>query len=488
MPAETQVVTQSLAENILTLLCLDKTNGKLIAGLIDATLFSNDLHQLIARRVLDYWHRHNRPPGKIHTPDLLSDIVEDRRHPQHRAVRDLLQSMILLFDSNINTIYVLDQLQSFIRLQEFKRAVMESAQELESRQHLALTDVEELWGRILRSRQLAFEPGLHLGDYQKVLDWMEKRTTEFSSGIKTLDDAGVVPARGAVILLLGAKSSGKSHALIHFAKRAFRDGHRVLYISLEMKEPLVLQRMYQSLFAVPKNSKVRLSHMSRIDRDRREQFAGIIEETIEPEWTLDSPIVADELASHLMPFGVKVDNFIVKKFPRSGLTVNRLRAYLDGLELTENFVPDLLVLDYFGLMHTDPKNPTTTLTAEFEEFCGLLEERNMAGITAQQLTRKGAAAMVAGSTQVAQSWAMIGAADTVLVQSASEAERARGLMRLMVNHSRESDDHWTSLLCQNYTLCQYCVESIRLPDRYMEYVSRLGERDREPDQEEENEE
>lgn len=778
MPSEQ--LTQSLGENILTLLALDKTNGKLIAGLIDATLFSNDLHQLIARRVLDYWRQHHRPPGRVHTPDLLADILEDRRHPQNRAVRDMLASMMMLFDSNINTTYVLDQLQSFVRLQEFKRAVLESAQQLESRQELALSDVETMWGRILRTKQMAFEPGMRLGDFGKMLEWMERRAAEFTTGVKTLDDAGVVPARGSVMLLLGSKgclvgetlvdcprdlsrypkgvpikdlvgkrfltyswdferdklvlskvlrvwrtgikpvyrvklsatpggqkrigkkgggtqlgdylppmelvgtfdhpimladgrwyplgrlrpgdslkslyrrresskggysliswsdnverlvnpratkpgattyfglvravrehkfvcewengpeppnshahhkdensynhspynlewkdaiehfsehardrnlrgefgwqihgrhprgmlgknhtkeikrrirntlaitrqqvpnhkvlsveyvgnrevfdmevegtsnfvangvfvhNSGKSHFLVNVAKRAFRENKRVLYVSLEMKEPLVLQRLYQSLFAVPKNSRVRLARMSRIDLDHRDQFAGIIEETVEPEWALDSPIAEAELAAHLMPFGVKVDNLIVKKFPRSSLTVDRLRAYLDGLELVENFIPDIICLDYFGLMNTDVKNPTTSLTKEFEEFCGLLEERNMAGVTAQQLTRKGASAMVAGSTQVAQSWQMVGAADDVLVQSASEAERVRGLARLAVNHSRESDDHWTSLLCQNYPLCQYCIESIRLPDRYQEYISSLSER--EPEQEEDSDE
>lgn len=228
--------------------------------------------------------------------------------------------------------------------------------------------------------------------------------------------------------------------------------------------------------------------MSRLELDRRERFTGIAEETIEPEWALDSPIVAEELAAHLMPFGVKIDNMIIKHFPRGALAMDQLRAYLDNLELTENIIPDMIVLDYFGLTKTDPRNPTETLTGNFHEFCAILAERNMAGVTAQQLTRKGAAAMVAGATQVAGSWAMIGAADDVLVQSASEAERVRGLNRLMVNHSRESGDHWTSLLTQNYNLGQYCLESIRLPPEYQEYLSRLGDQRREPQEEEDRDE
>lgn len=486
MPIVQQQLSQSLAENLITLLCLDAANGKLIAGLIDANLFSNELHQLVARRVLDYWRQHRKPPGKIHTPDLLADILEDRRHPQARAVREMLQSMVLLFDSNINTTYVLDQLQSFVRLQQFKRAVMETAQQLDSRQQLAIEDIERMWGSILRTQHMTFSPGSRLGDYQKVLEWMERRTVEFSTGVRTLDDAGVVPARGSVMLMLGAKGGGKSWFLCNIAKRAFRDGKKVLYGSLEMYEPLILQRLYQSLFAVPKNSRVKLARMSRLDLDRRERFAGIVEETIEPEWTLDSPIAADELASHLMPFGVKVDNLIVKHFPRGTLTMDQLRAYLDNLELTENFIPDLIALDYFGLVKTDPRAPTETLTGAFHDFCAILAERNIAGVTAQQLTRKGAAAMAAGSTHAAQSWAMVGAADDVLVQSASEAERVRGLCRLFVNHSRENEDHWTSLLCQHYPTGQYCIESIRLPSNYQEYVSRLGQQ-QEPEEEEDEE-
>lgn len=483
-----QQLTQSLAENLITLLCLDPINGRLIAGLIKAELFSNELQQLVAKRVLDYWREHRRPPGKIHTPDLLADILEDRSHPQSRAVRDMLSSMVFLYDSNINTTYVLDQLQAFVRMQEFSRAIAETAQQLTSRHQLANNDIEEMWGKLLRTRHITFEPGSRLGDYQKVLDWMERRTKEFTTGVKTLDDAGVIPARGNVMLYLGAKGSGKSWFLCNVAKRAFRDGKKVLYVSLEMYEPLILQRLYQSLFAVPKNSRVRLERMSRIELDRRERFAGITEEDVESEWALDSPIAADELASHLMPFGMKVENLIVKHFPRGTLTMDVLRAYLDNLELVENFIPDLMVLDYFGLTKTDPRAKTETLTNNFHEFCGIIAERNMAGGTAQQLTRKGASAMVAGSTQVAGSWEMVGAADDVLVYAASEAERVRGLGRLAVNHSREESDHWTSLLTQNYPTGQYCLESIRLPPEYQEYLSRLGDQRREPQEEEDNDE
>lgn len=479
-----QQFTQSLAENLITLLCLDPINGRLIAGMIKAELFSNELQQLVARRVLDYWRQHHRPPGKIHTPDLLADILEDRQHPHSRAVRDMLSSMVFLFDSNINTVYVLEQLQAFVRMQEFNRAVMETAQQLTSRQQLANNDIEQMWGKLLRTRQVSFEPGSRLGDYQRVLEWMERRSTEFSTGIKTLDDAGVIPARGNSMLYLGAKGSGKSWFLTNVAKRGFREGKKILYGSLEMYEPLILQRLYQSLFAVPKNSRVKLERMSRIELDRRERFTGIVEEDVEPEWALDSPIAAEELAAHLMPFGVKVDNLIVKHFPRGTLTMDRLRAYLDNLELVENFIPDMIVLDYFGLTKTDPRAKTETLTNNFHDFCGILSERNMAGVTAAQLTRRGAEAMVAGSTQAAGSWEMVGAADDVLVYSASEAERVRGLGRLAVNHSRESSDHWTSLLTQNYPTGQYCLESIRLPPEYQEYLSRLGDQRREPQEEE----
>jgi intein/homing endonuclease len=836
-----QQLTQSLAENLLTLLCLDPINGRLIAGLVTAELFSNELHQLVARRVLDYWRHHNQPPGKIHTPDVLADILEDRRHPQNRAIRDLLSSMMLLLDSNLNTTYVLDQLQAFVRMQEFNRAVMETAQQLTSRQQLANDDIEQMWGKLLRTRHVTFEPGTRLGDYNKLLEWMERRTKEFTTGIKTLDDAGIIPARGNVMLYLAPKGSGKcivegepvclgdggyvsieafpeqgevwsyavgdwirksarlaynglkrayritlrsgreldltkehrlrtragwsslstlgvgdkiasplrlpfgsercdlrivrvlgyliadggltngvtfykddaiivrdmqdaltyfglgltpiinrksggyyvtgsgkgrpspliallkevgllgkksnvktvpsfvfklnklgianflqclfscdgsvykttsggwqfeysttsrmlarqvDHLLTRFgivakirrrkqqvsgrdyfswslvitrrlqlgvleneigllsykgdlleesmvqtynpvmaktsstiiadcdgdffydeiisikgigykhtydlavvdthnfvagnilvhnswfltnvAKRGFRENKKVSLISTEMYEPLVLQRLYQSLFAVPKNSKIKLARMARLELDRRERFAGIVEEEIELEWALDSSIAADELASHLLPFGLKVENLIIKYFPRGTLTMDRLRAYLDNLELVENFIPDMVVLDYFGLIKTDPKNKTESLTSSFHDFCSILAERNIAGVTAHQLTRKGAAAMVAGSTQVAGSWEMVGAADDVLVYSASEAERVRGLGRLMVNHSRENEDHWTSLLCQNYSIGQYCLESIRLPPEYQEYLSRLGDQRREPEEEEEN--
>lgn len=474
MPAApNETLGRSLSENVLTILCLDRDHGRLVASMIDAELFDSDVHQLLARRALDYWQMHNRPPGKNHAGDLVAEVIDDPRHPHHRVMKDMLLGMIALYDGDLNTAYVLDQLRNFLRLQEFRRAVMESSEILSSRQHLALSEVEEMWGRILRARQIDFDPGLRLGDFQVMIDWMEKRSVEFSTGVVTLNKAGVVPARGSVVLYLGAKGSGKSWFLVDVGKRAWRDGKRVVHITLENRPPLVLQRYYQSLFAVPRTANVDLKRVSRIQRGRDNRFTGIEEEYADPEFALDSPIIASELAAHLTRFGLRIDNLVIKSFPRGSLTMNKLRSYLDNMEMAENFSPDLCVLDYFGLMQTDPKDPVNSLGHAFEDFCGLLEERNMAGVTAQQLTRKGAAAMVAGSTQVAESWRMVGAADTVLIYSSSDAERARGLGRLAVGHSRESDDHWTSLITQHYQFGQYCLDSMRLPRGYNDFVSDL---------------
>ena len=81
--------------------------------LVTPELFSNEIYQLLARHIIEYWRHYGRPPGKIHTADLVARIIGTAVTLWRQYLRNTITSMIVLYDNGINTEYVMDEMNEF---------------------------------------------------------------------------------------------------------------------------------------------------------------------------------------------------------------------------------------------------------------------------------------------------------------------------------------------------------------------------------------
>jgi hypothetical protein len=460
---------RTLQENIITLLCYDDTVGKTIANIVDPNLFEGE-YRVIAERAIEFWRKHKTAP-KGHTYDLVGDVLDDRANRKRGTYLRILDSMQALAP-DVNTKYVLSQVMMFIRLQRTKDAILKSADQINSQGELALADIETIWNNLLRerTRDVGFDAGIRLRDIDRVLDYLEMQDSEFSSAIPYLDKRHVRPSRGTFFMVMGAAGRGKSWWLVNAGKAAFMQRKKVLHISLEMSEEEVLMRYLQSILAVTKRELPdgeMLSTMKFIlNPDDKKRPVDLEEQDVEVDFSLTSKHARDELVNHLTPFGLRVENIIVKRFPPRALSPSALRGYLDNLEVTEGFIPDLLIVDSPYLMATDPKNYRIDLGRCVEECRAICVEKNIAGIGGHQITRKGAEAAVMSTTQVAEDWSIVATCDTVCIFSSTDFEFEKGLARVFVGKARAERDRFQVLLTQLYAIGQFCLDSIPMPWKY----------------------
>jgi hypothetical protein len=462
--------TGALQENLVTLLCFDDEHGKVVANMLDTELMDGDYRE-VAEKAVDYWRQYSEAP-KDHTADLFSDILEDPHNRRATAFKRILSSMTQLAET-VNTKYVIEQLRQFTRMQRFKAAVISSAEKLSSKQQMAIAEVEELWQDLLHSREVAFDPGITLLDVDRVLAFLQQQFLEFDTGIPVLDQRGVVPYRSGVMLILAPPGYGKSWCLSHMGRRAHLRRKKILHISLEMPMELVVSRYYQSFFSIPRRHED--IEVTRFDMDDG-RLTGLIRDEVYPDFYYRTEsgefndVVRDELFTRLEHFGTRFANIIVKSFPPRSLTVNGLRAFLDNLEVTQRFIPDMLILDYIGIMRTDQRDHRISLGRVMEDFRGLCVERNIAGVTAQQVSRAGSEAGMVTRTGVAEDWSLIGTADQVITYSCTNAEERLGLARLWIDKSRSEKDRFGVLITQAYKIGQFCLSSMLLPDNYYDVL------------------
>lgn len=472
----------TLQENVITLLCYNSEQGKLVANLIDPNLFEGE-YRNIAERAMDYWDKFHEAPGD-HTPDLFSDILEDDRNRKRTTYQRILRAMSELSGS-VNHAYVIDQLQTFTRLQKLKDAILRSAEQLNSKQEVAIEEVEKIWNDLLRVKDTGFQPGLTLGNVDAVVDYMQTQQNEFKTGVPELDARHIVPYRGAVMLLVGATGRGKTWWLINLGKEALKQRKRVLHISLEMSEEQVAARYYQSLFGASKRkAEVEISTLD-VDDNKLE---GIGSEDVKAEFLLHSAFVRDELQMRVEAWGTRLHkNIIIKRFP--SLTPEQLEGYLDNLEVSSGWIPDMILLDYIGLMKTGGgKDRRVDIGRNFVEFRATCIRRNIAGATAQQSSKAGAKANSVDMTNVAEDWSLTNHADIVITFSATDMEYQFGLGRLYVGKARDEEDKFGVLITQNYALGQFVLESVPLSKKYWDLLKDLAPEEKKDEEENDDEE
>lgn len=466
--AQIEKLNGTLQENIISLLAHSDVYGKAIAGTVQPQLFEGE-YRVIAERCIDYWERYGEAP-KDHMVDLVDDIVSDRANRKAKTYTRILGAMLELHDG-INVKYVMDQLHVFVRMQRFKDAILKSAEQLNAEGEIAVAEVEKVWTDLLHQRIEVHEPAMRLTDHRRLMVYLETQYAEFVTGIKPFDDAEIVPARGTVMLFLGAAKRGKSWFLINVSIKNMLMRKRVVYITLEMSEETCLQRHYMALFSITKYE--RDVEKRVLIRDDEGHLRGLDSEQVKLDFTLTGAGAEENLDKGVARLGARADYLRIKRFPTRSVDIAAIEAYLDTLEVTEGFIADLIVLDYVGIVKADPKNPRIAMGRNLEEFRACCIRRNAAGATAGQLSKAGAEALSAGSTNVAEDWSMIGTADITLVFSSTDAEKALGLGRCRVTNAREAEDNFGVLMTQHYASGQFCMDAIRLNSDYFEMLEDL---------------
>lgn len=461
---DNRVLTVAHSENLITLLCLSPDHGKLVANRIKPEQFGSDLHQTVVRAALAYWREYQKPPGQEHIADLpaIVKVLEDRRHPHYQAMHNFIKSMFVLYENgDMNTKFVLDQLDQHERLTAFTRATMEAAELLTSQQHLALGEVQEIFSKAAKPKPKASqEPLCKLDDLDGFLhDLAEQTQREFDLGIAPLDQRGVIPTRGELMVLIALSSVGKSWFLLNVGKRAIMQGRKALYVTLEMSAAKVRRRYIQNIFAVPQTDVDLKTAVTRLRLDDDDKLVGFRSEENEAAFSLADAELKAKLAPRFAPMQGRLGNLVIKKFPAGSLTIGQLESTLDTLAMMHDFVPDILVLDYLGIVKTGGETKRLDLGRFTVELAGLAAERNIPVVTAQQINRQGVDMKVLTRAFIAEDYSAVMTADTILILNRTDVEERHKVARIWVDKGRDTKQGFGAVITQNYEHGQFAIEA-----------------------------
>ena len=443
-------------ENLVVILAFDDERCKVIRNTVELDLFEGE-YQEIVRRIYKYIDEYKEPP-KEHLADLFSDILEGddkRKNTYDSILRNIFESQ-----DTVNVTYVMNSLTKFIRQQLLKNSVIEAGQLLLNNDPDALEEIESKLHNAMKRKLTMFEPGLRITNTSRSLSFLDNEDPKFQTGIPALDNRNLGPGRKELHLFIALAKRGKTWWMTNIGKRSLMHRQKVCHITLEVSEEVMAKRYYQALFSVPnRNGKIEQTILELDDLGR---LYGLDKEEIKPKFSWEDPDAKQKIIEKMGDWGLRLDNLIIKQFPTGQLTVNELSAYLDNLETTQKFIPDVLIIDYPDLMRLDTSKYRLDLGRIYVDLRGLAVERNLALVAATQSNREGLKKSKLTEENVGEDFSKIATADTVLTYSQTDDEKELGLARIFVSNGRNEEDKFTVLITQNYAIGQFVLDSVRL--------------------------
>jgi len=212
------------------------------------------------------------------------------------------------------------------------------------------------------------------------------------------------------IYIVSSESNlGKSIALVNFAAHSALQGKNVLFVSLEMQEAFIGQRLDAVTTMIDINSIYRTDNEKELLRKH-----GAI--------------------SHQMGNA----DIVIKEYPPGSITVHTLRALCHDLQIYQNFVPDIICVDYLNLMQAARKgdNRYHELKHITEELRALSYEFEAPVITASQVNRSGYQHVSPQLDAMGESMGIVHTADFIIMLSQTDDEKDAGIMQWHVKKNR----------------------------------------------------
>lgn len=220
-------------------------------------------------------------------------------------------------------------------------------------------------------------------------------------------------SKGTLNIFLGGSGIGKTLTMCSLACSNLLDGKNVLYVTLEIDEINVAKRIDANLLDVDINKIPfigKSSYIKNIDDLKKK--------------TLGKLIINEDISGNF--------NSI------------RLKSLLENLKLKKKFIPDVVYVDYLGLMKSSSyKEGTTTSYIYFkavsEELRLIAKQYNCVIVSAVQLNRSAFEDSDAGLTGIADSWGITNTADFISVIIQTEELQKLNQYELKQLKSRYSD-------------------------------------------------
>ena len=374
-----------------------------VVPFVKADYFEDSNQRVVFEEIFNFVSQYNEVP----TREIISIEVEKRKDLNETTLKEVSHLIGCLDETPVEYEWLLNTTEKWCRDRAIYLALLESIGIADGNNEKKTPDAIPS----ILSDALAVSFDNHVGhdyllDYEERYELYNKKEsrTEFDLEYFNKITKGGLPNKTLNIALAGT-GVGKSLFMCHVASSVLLQGKNVLYITLEMAEEKIAERIDANLLNV-----------------NIQEIADL------PKVMFENKVT--NLAKKTQ------GTLIIKEYPTASAHSGHFKSLLNELALKKSFRPDIIFVDYLNICASSryrgnlSVNSYSYIKAIAEELRGLAVEANVPIVSATQTTRSGYGSSDVELTDTSESFGLPATAD--LMFALISTEDLEGLGQIMV--------------------------------------------------------
>jgi replicative DNA helicase len=411
-------MTNRLERTILKNLIYNEEFTRKVLPFIKPEYFSDQIEKLVFKEVFEFVNKYKNLPTH---EALVINFTEAKSltEPQVKESIELLNDIQQDKNEKVELKWLTEHTEKFCQDKAIYNAIMESVTILDDKNGKKTKgEIPQLLADALG---VSFDSNVghdYMQDFDERYDFYHRVESriKFDLDIFNKITKGGLPIKTLNIALAGT-GVGKSLFMCHCAAGALSQGNNVLYITLEMAEEKIAERIDANLLNIT------MDELYTIPKDDYERKFSALKNKVQGK-------------------------LIIKEYPTAGASTLHFRALLNELALKKNFRPDIIFIDYLNICASSRIKPGgnvnsyTYIKSIAEELRGLAVEFNLPVVSATQTTRSGYSNSDVDLTDTSESFGLPATADFMFALITNEELENLGQIMVKQLKNRYSDPNY----------------------------------------------
>ena len=403
---------ERIESTILRNLVFNEEYSRKVIPFIEPDYFEQRTEKIIFEEITQFIVKY----GSAITTEALTIELENRTDLSEVEVKDSREIISSFTDISVEQNWLTDTTEKWCRDRAIYLALMESISIADGQDELKNRDAIPS----ILSNALAISFDNHIGhdylqDYQERYEFYHQKENRIPFDLEyfnKITKGGLV--NKSLNIALAGTGVGKSLFMCHMASSVLLSGSNVLYITMEMAEEKIAERIDANLLNVPIQDLVDL-----------------------PRTSFENKVVSLNKKTQ--------GQLIIKEYPTASAHSGHFKALLSELALKKSFKPDIIFVDYLNICASSRYkgsaniNSYTLVKSIAEELRGLAVEAEVPIVSATQTTRSGYGSSDVDITDTSESFGLPATADLMFALISTEELEQLGQIMVKQLKNRYND-------------------------------------------------
>ena len=385
--------TQTIERTTLSNLVYNEPYARKVIPFIKPEYFANRQERVVFEEIIKFVEKYNNQPTK----EALSIELDNRKDLTDVEFKCVNEIVNTVSDAEVDMQWLVDTTEKFCKDKAVYNAILNGIQIIEGKdkEHTA----EAIPSILSEALAVAFDQNVghdYVEDGENRFEFYHKKEEkiEFDLDYFNRITKGGIPQKTLNIALAGT-GVGKSLFMCHMAASTLMQGKSVLYITMEMAEERIAERIDANLMNI----------------------------TMDDLHELPKKMFTDRLSKIQTKTNGKL---IIKEYPTASAHTGHFRSLIKELALKKSFRPDIIFIDYLNICASSRFKGNANVGSYFyiksiaEELRGLAVENNVPIMSATQTTRGGYSNSDVGLEDTSESFGLPATADLMFALISTE--------------------------------------------------------------------